>query len=132
MTKNVKSFQELIDHGKESGFLTYDEINSGMPDSSFPTEEIDDFFVKLEDLGIQVVNNQGEYDESPAQKNEAKSAAVAVKKPVAEKTYTPTVHEEDIMNPVRMYLSEMAKVALLDRKTEVALAKRIRENEKKT
>jgi RNA polymerase primary sigma factor len=39
--------------------------------------------------------------------------------------------EEDDINPVRMYLSEMSKVPLLKRSVEVELAKNIRENERK-
>ncbi|OEG70886.1 hypothetical protein ATZ36_03870 [Candidatus Endomicrobiellum trichonymphae] len=40
-----------------------------------------------------------------------------------------TVNEEDDINPVRMYLSEMAKVPLLERNMELKLVKSIRENE---
>ncbi|MDR0401467.1 MAG: sigma-70 family RNA polymerase sigma factor [Endomicrobium sp.] len=50
-----------------------------------------------------------------------------------EQSSTKIVNNEDDnnINPVRMYLNEMAKVPLLDRCVEVELAKNIKENEKK-
>ena len=41
------------------------------------------------------------------------------------------MNEEEDINPVRMYLNEMARVPLLERCVEVELAKNIKENEKK-
>ena len=41
------------------------------------------------------------------------------------------ISEEEDINPVRMYLSEMAKVPLLERSMEVELVKNIRESEEK-
>ncbi|MDR0985070.1 MAG: sigma-70 family RNA polymerase sigma factor [Endomicrobium sp.] len=40
-------------------------------------------------------------------------------------------YEDDDINPVRMYLTEMAKVPLLERATEIKIAKNIKDNEKK-
>jgi RNA polymerase primary sigma factor len=111
------AFNELIERGKEHGFLTYDQINKGIPALSISTKDIDEFFSELDDLGITVVELEKEY------------IPKAVHKIVAEEPHP--VEEEEVINPVRMYLSEMAKVSLLDRATEVNLARSIRENEKK-
>ncbi|MCL2484714.1 MAG: sigma-70 family RNA polymerase sigma factor [Endomicrobia bacterium] len=110
-------FQGLIDIGKEQGYLTYDEINKSIPQQSMVAEKIDSFFVTLEDLGIKVVDNK--------EAKSRKSAGEAVEQSVKIAT------EDEEINPVRMYLSEMAKVPLLERAVEVELAKNIRENEKK-
>jgi RNA polymerase primary sigma factor len=114
------TFQGLIDFGKEQGYLTYDDINKSLPQKSFEAEKIDSFFVTLEDLGIKVIDNK-EYLSDKAKKKEGEAVEQSVKV---------TTEDEDI-NPVRMYLSEMAKVPLLERTVEVELAKNIRENEKK-
>jgi len=114
-------FQNLIETGKEQGYLTYDEINRSIPQASMQTEKIDSFFVTLEELGVKVVDNK-QYSSEKAKKpavGEASEHSVKV------------ASEDEDINPVRMYLSEMAKVPLLERAVEVELAKNIRENEKK-
>jgi len=114
------TFQGLIDFGKEQGYLTYDDINKSLPQKSFAAEKIDSFFVTLEDLGIKVIDNK-EYLSDKAKKKEGEAVEQSVK----------VASEDEDINPVRMYLSEMAKVPLLERTVEVELAKNIRENEKK-
>ena len=121
MNKKKDVFKGLVETAKEQGYITYDEINKSIPTEVPSDKAIDDFFGALNNLGIRVIDSPKDI------------AAVAVKEaPVAEE---PEVHkpmaEEEVINPVRMYLSEMAKVSLLDRATEVALARAIRENEKK-
>ena len=113
-------FQGLIDIGKEQGYLTYEEINKSIPQKSMVAEKIDSFFVTLDDLGIKVVDNK-EYLSDKAQKNHGEAVEQTVK----------AANDDEDINPVRMYLSEMAKVPLLERAVEVELAKNIRENEKK-
>jgi RNA polymerase primary sigma factor len=112
-------FEDLIDIGKEQGYLTYDEINKTMPLKSVDAEKIDGFFVRLEEVGVRVVEN-----DKAGKKHLAASVSETVE--ISEKISS----DEDI-NPVRMYLSEMAKVPLLERAVEVELAKNVRENEKK-
>lgn len=105
----------LIEHGKETGFLTYEEISQKLPETSFSTEELDSLFGKLEELGIDVV----ERGEEPGRPRAEASEELGV----------PEV-ELDTQNSIRMYLSEMGKVPLLSREQEVTLARSIKENEK--
>jgi RNA polymerase primary sigma factor len=111
-------FQDLIDIGKEQGYLTYEDISNNLPQKYMAAEKVDSFFGTLEDYGIHVLQDK---DVEKEKKNTAKVAKQSVK--IAEQ-------KEDI-NPVRMYLREMSKVPLLERSVEVELAKNIRENEKK-
>ncbi|MCA6070484.1 MAG: sigma-70 family RNA polymerase sigma factor [Endomicrobium sp.] len=113
-------FQELIDVGKEQGYLTYEDISNSILQKSMVAEKIDDFFVTLEDLGIKIIYDK-EYLSDKAKKNNGEAIEQSVK--VASE-------EEEDMNPVRMYLSEMAKVPLLKRSVEIELAKNVREKEK--
>jgi RNA polymerase primary sigma factor len=111
-------FQDLIDVGKEQGYLTYEDISNNLPQKCMVAEKIDSFFCVLEDRGICVLQDKDV-------EKEKRNAAEAV-----EQSVKITEEKEDI-NPVRMYLSEMAKVPLLERSVEIELAKNIRENEKK-
>jgi RNA polymerase primary sigma factor len=116
MSKQDTIFKGLIELGKRHGYLTYDEINRGIPGTAVSAEEIDKFFGILDDLGIPVV----EQEKEEVHKTETVEPGIVHKS-----------EEDEITNPVRMYLSEMAKVPLLDRGAEVELARRLRENERK-
>jgi RNA polymerase primary sigma factor len=105
----------LIEHGKETGFLTYEEISQKLPETNLTTEELDTLFTKLEELGIDVV-------ERGQEPGSAKSDA-------PEEMGVPEM-ELDTQNSIRMYLSEMGKVPLLNREQEVSLARSIKENER--
>ncbi|MCL2388965.1 MAG: sigma-70 family RNA polymerase sigma factor [Elusimicrobia bacterium] len=113
-------FKDLIDTGKEQGYLTYDDINKSVPAQNASAEKIDSFFVRLEEIGVRVVETAKD-----GKKLAPQTASTEVVEAAKE-----TSSDEDI-NPVRMYLSEMAKVPLLERAIEVELAKNVRENEKK-
>jgi RNA polymerase primary sigma factor len=107
----------LIEHGKEAGYLTYEEISRKLPETNLTTEELDSLFGRLEELGIDVVE-RGEDHGRPAKPAEP-----------AEEAGMPDL-ELDTQNSIRMYLSEMGKVPLLSREQEVSLARSIKENEK--
>ena len=110
-----QAMKNLIDLGKEHGYLTLEEISRSLSMSNMKSEEVDELMSTLEDLGIEVVDR--------------KKTAVA---PVVEKE---RFAEEwnassDISNSIRMYLSEMGRVPLLNREEEVTLARNVREREK--
>jgi RNA polymerase primary sigma factor len=119
MTKKVL-FKNLLVFGKKQGYLTYEDISNILPKKHIVAERIDSFFITLDNLGIKIVDSKKSSEER-IQKNSAETVEQSVK----------TSNEEEDVNPVRMYLSEMAKVPLLERPVEVELAKNIRENEKK-
>ncbi|MDE2039469.1 MAG: sigma-70 family RNA polymerase sigma factor [Elusimicrobia bacterium] len=107
--------KNLIDLGKEHGYLTLEEISRSLSMSNMNSEDVDELMSTLEDLGIEIVDR--------------KKTAVA---PVVEKE---RFAEEwnassDISNSIRMYLSEMGRVPLLNREEEVTLARNVREREK--
>ncbi|MFC1501274.1 sigma-70 family RNA polymerase sigma factor [Elusimicrobiota bacterium] len=116
-TKKKDVFNSMLEKSKKLGFITYDEINKHMPDKTPSSDELDNFFELLNKEGVQVVDNPSEVvkKEPPVSPDQAQMHK--------------SIAEDEVINPVRMYLSEMAKVSLLDRATEVALAKSVRENE---
>ncbi len=105
------NLQNLIDTGKDKGFLTYDEINDAIPENSFSVEDMDTLLETLGELGIDIMDTE---DSSPDGK------ATATKKGSADSERV----EED---PVRIYMREMGAVSLLKREDEVVFAKDIEE-----
>jgi len=111
---------ELIEQGKETGKLTYEEINEQLPEDIVDSDEIDDIFSKLDELGIDVVDKIA-LIERPEKAEEEKGGLVPI---------TPTT-EVETSDSIKMYLNEMGKVSLLSRTQEMHLAKNIKENEKR-
>ena len=51
----VPEVKKLIELGKQNGEITYDEINEILPEKLLNSEKIDDVFILLNQLGIEVV-----------------------------------------------------------------------------
>ena len=114
MAQQDKALKELVEIGKEHGFLTLDEINKSLTAGENNSEDIDNLMGTLEDLGIKVVDKKYK-------------AMAASEKESYNEDWSANV---DVSNSIRMYLSEMGKVPLLSRDEEIALARNIREREK--
>jgi len=107
---------DLIELGKEHGYLTLEEINRSLTAAHMSTEEIDGLMTTLEDLGIEVLSR--------------KKYKVDAHHPDKETYSEEWESSPDVSNSIRMYLSEMGKVPLLSREEEVTLARNVREREK--
>jgi RNA polymerase primary sigma factor len=121
--------RQLINMGKERGYLLYDEVNDILPAEVHSSEEIDDLLSTFERYGIDI------YEDAAAAKV-ARAAVDAAETPEPEAKEEPAGADESDLDltpgllektndPVRMYLREMGTVALLTREGEVAIAKRI-------
>ena len=51
----VEELQRLIDQGLEKGFLTYDEIVTGLEEVELTKEQVEDFYTYLIDHSIELV-----------------------------------------------------------------------------
>jgi len=110
--------KNLIERGKEAGYLTYQEIARQLPESSVTPEELDSLFWTLEEKGIQILDTE-----------EESGGKLKTEEPPVEPTVQVDI-ELDTQNSIRMYLSEMGRVPLLNREEEVTLSRNIKENEK--
>jgi len=120
--------RQLINMGKERGYLLYDEVNDILPAEVHSSEEIDDLLSTFERYGIDI------YEDVSTAKA-ARAAAEAPESGEAEPKEEGPAEEADLdltpgalektNDPVRMYLREMGTVPLLTREGEVAIAKRI-------
>ncbi|MBK5275890.1 MAG: hypothetical protein JJE30_12665, partial [Desulfuromonadales bacterium] len=53
--KNLDEVKQLIDLGKEKGFLTFDEVNDILP-PDIATDQIDDVMGMFGDMDIEIVD----------------------------------------------------------------------------
>ena len=119
--------KRMIKLAKKRGFVTHDELNAVLPSEEVSSDQIEDIYAMLNEMGINVVDSEdaeGEEEEAAAEEAEGgelvespRAAAV-----VATRTSEPADRTDD---PVRMYLREMGSVELLSREGEIAIAKRI-------
>jgi RNA polymerase primary sigma factor len=130
-----KEVRALLERGRSRGFLTYDELNEGLPPEMVTSDQIDDLMMVLGGEGIEVVDSgaqvKGKRDDNGAAK--ADTPARARRDDTAHTPSIPPSVEDAYASksndPVRMYLRKMGSVSLLTREGEVEIAKRIEDGE---
>jgi RNA polymerase primary sigma factor len=118
--------KQLIELGKEKGYLLYDEIYEMLPEEvvSLP-DELDDIYIRFSELGIDVIDRPERY----LNREEVETLPSEFDKKEEESTDLVLAEHEKTNDPVRMYLREMGTVPLLDREGEVEIAQRIEQGE---
>ena len=104
-----QKIKELVRLAQEQGYLTYNDINDALPDGRVGPEELDDIYVRLRNLEVEIVD-QAEVDrvKQPELDDQEEKARLDI-----------------LDDPVRMYLKQMGQVPLLTREQEVEISKRI-------
>ncbi len=122
------SVKKFIKTAKTRGYVTLDELNAVMPSDEVTSDQIEDVYAMLSDMGINVVETEeneeaAEEETEEVAEEEDNRALTAQSMPTTSQTRAePTERTDD---PVRMYLREMGSVELLSREGEIAIAKRI-------
>jgi RNA polymerase primary sigma factor len=117
--------KQLIEIGKEKGYLLYDEICDLLPDEVLALpDELDDIYQRFSDLGVELIDRPERYQN----REDLEAVSEFDKKEEEVLDFTLAEHEKT-NDPVRMYLREMGTVSLLDREGEVAIAQRIEHGE---
>ncbi|MGG1877703.1 RNA polymerase sigma factor RpoD [Paenibacillus cisolokensis] len=115
--------EQLIEQGKKRSVLSYKDIMEKLSPFDQDTEQIEEFYEQLADLGIDVVNeNDDEGAHRPddeAHDNEDFAFDDELALPPGIK----------INDPVRMYLKEIGRVPLLSADDEIELANRIEQGD---
>ena len=113
--EKVGRLKQLMDSGKEKGYVLYDEVNELLTDE-FATggRELDDLLSELDTAGVEILEEpKVEFDKKIEEGEEPTDLDLV--QDFSDKTN----------DPVRMYLREMGTVPLLTREGEIELAKRI-------
>ena len=116
----IPEVRKLITLGKEKGYLDYDEINDHLPADVLAPEQLDDIFVLLDKMDIEITDK---YKTVETDRTELTLKGKPKPKAVKEIVKTEDIGKTD--DPVRMYLREMGTVPLLTREGEIEIAKRI-------
>ena len=114
--------RELIEKGREQGYITFADINDYLPDEVSDPDQLDEVIQIITDLGLQVLEEAPEEGSNFSPTNQ-------------DTPETPTENEMGTIesevgrttDPVRLYMREMGSVDLLTREGEIAIAKRIEE-----
>ena len=122
---NMEDLRRLISIGKEKGYLTYDEVNSALPDDLVSSEKIDDMMMIFDEMDIEIIDS--------SQKGKVLKEKIDKDAERLDEEEDALPLEEDaggrVTDPVKMYLREMGMVCLLTREGEVEIAKRIEQGE---
>ena len=124
--KKMDDVKNLIDLGKEKGFLTYEEVNDVLPPDVTSPEVIDDIMVLFSDMDIEILDNDSAEKRAAKKKSDSASQGKEGSETISsfdDSTYGKTD------DPMRMYLREMGQIPLLSRDGEITIAKRIEEGQ---
>ena len=129
---NDAGVKKMIKAAKKRGYVTHDQINAVLPSEEVTSDQIEDVFAMISEMGINVVeSDETETDEDKAGADEAddddedSGGELVEAKPKSLATTEKKEPSERTDDPVRMYLREMGSVELLSREGEIAIAKRI-------
>ncbi len=106
--------KQLMETGKEKGYVLYDEVNELLTDEYPGGRELDDLLTELDTAGVEILEEPKiEFDKKLEEGEDLNDLDLV--QDFSDKTN----------DPVRMYLREMGTVPLLTREGEIELAKRI-------
>ncbi len=118
----------LIEVGKKKGSLTSAELMATLDALNLEQEQIDKFYDKLEELGIETANEELliplNVDDISPEIEELEGIEEMTNEKISEETNA-LAESYNIDDPVRMYLKEIGKISLLSADEEVELAKRM-------
>src|ERR1700722_15510354 len=81
--------QALLDLGTSRGYLTYEELNTRLPDEVVSPDKLDSLLMKIDEMGIKLIDESdvGEFQKGPKSR--------ASRKPAAEKAAAEVVEDVD-------------------------------------
>ncbi len=113
--------KKLIIKGKKEGEISYQEIMDTLSEIDLDTDQIEEIYESFSSMGIEVKD-----DEKDSVNNDKKEDDESSKKDSSSSSLDLTIASGvGIDDPVKMYLKEIGKVALLTADEEKELAKRM-------
>ncbi len=105
--------QALVEQGRQSGSLTAEEVAGALLAADLPAEALEAVLVALRAAGVELVEPAEDLDEVEQETSASRGAGLPAERAAA------------LGDPVRLYLREIGKVALLSASEEVELARAI-------
>ena len=97
-------FKQLMDTGKEKGYVLYDEVNEMLTEEYPGTRQLDDLLSELDTAGVEILEEPKLDFEKKLEEGEELNDLEL-----------PQDFSDKTNDPVRMYLREMGTVPLLTR-----------------
>jgi RNA polymerase primary sigma factor len=104
-----KKVKELIALAEDQGYLTFEDINTAIPENVVSPDELESYIVLLRGMDIEIVE-ASDVDRVKAESKKSRGKSVRL---------------DFFDDPIRMYLHQMGQVPLLTREQEVEICKRI-------
>ncbi|MHC4131942.1 MAG: RNA polymerase sigma factor RpoD [Planctomycetota bacterium] len=117
-----QQIKTLIEKGKKQKYLTYEELNEELPDELVSPAQLDRLLETLDKMGIKLLDE--DELEGKGEDFEALQEQHLEEDEMLEKQLGGAIKHR-IEDPIRMYLTQMGEIPLLNRKDEISLAKKI-------
>jgi len=130
--------KSLIAKGRKRGFLTYEEMNEGLPDEIVSSAHLDGILATFDEMGIKLLEQDDVEVQQAAEADEEFEDTEVVldgddqgkerllkDDEVLERDLVGPEVSRRIDDPIRMYLTQMGQIPLLTRTDEINLARKI-------